>query len=108
MTQKAGRKRKRDEATKQRTLWMTDTAWNNLDATAKAQNTSRSELIERFGRGETRAKLSRLIVAIDLIPRDPDSWDKETKEAISYGLADLLKLAIELREELPGNESPLT
>jgi hypothetical protein len=52
MTKKVGRTRKRDQATKQRTLWVTDDGWNNLGHFAENLGISKSELVERFVRGD--------------------------------------------------------
>lgn len=45
-------KRDYQEPKNLRSLRVTDTAWKNLDAIAQKNNLSRSELIERFARGE--------------------------------------------------------
>ena len=45
-------KRDYQEPKNLRSLRITDTAWENLDAIAQKNNLSRSELIERFARGE--------------------------------------------------------
>jgi hypothetical protein len=52
MIKKAGRPRKREQATKQTTLWMTEEAITSLDRVAALRGISRSELVERIARDE--------------------------------------------------------
>lgn len=89
------------EKKKVMTLSLTPTTIAALDALAKKQNISRSELVEQYGRGALYDRASNLIAQLETIPHSPQKWDAKTKSEIYYGLQEAIKLALELQELLP-------
>jgi hypothetical protein len=70
------------------------------------RSVSRSEVIQRFAKGQIAQELETLRGVLEGIPREPQRWDKATKSTIKYELEKAVNLLQEIKNTLPQAHNP--